>query len=773
MDIKKVKDIFDAKSECVFSLLASNGIAFQIPDYQRKYSWKEDNISRLIEDICYGVNNLHTDEESLTFLGTVIVTSIQKKEDMPALPLSVVDGQQRLSTIVLILAYLHSYLSKLSQDIGGVNKFEQAILSEVKRLSNEIKKCLFENYGMSDDVYDLYPIITRDIDNWGNDEYSASYLSPISKFLFNYAEHIEKNNVEDFDFIPDPDDEAEMMLKSRFQFINKKIGSILVEKKEEDGTTLIYYEDICSSPEFIDSSFNKPEGIKSWLFGDDFELEQSGEEWSPTVNFKSLVRLIPFSRYLLERVCLTKVESTEKYAFDVFEALNTTGEPLTALETFKPRLISYINQEKNNNKAYSNSGSKKYFDQIDEYLTDIGEDKKQNETQDLVISFALYYTGAKVSKHLSIQRKYLRDRFEQVNNEHEAENFVNSFFSICDYKSKFWSEVDLPDQLRGIEQRELVLCCLEFLRKANKSLTVPVLSRYYVEAKKQGNMELFVNAVKAITAFTIIWRSSFSTSSAIDSVYREIMSYGYKKKKKFKAQDEVLAPCFVGVHEENILPNTSELCDILKLHLNAKGIGNYDDWYIRVKSLDVYNISGPIAKMCLLMSLHRTRSDEAGALIKDGRRNHNETIRLDIFKSDLYSTIEHVAPRTPSKGSSWDSSIYDDAYTINTLGNLILMPQAENSSVGNKSWESKRTYFKCFCQENEHDLNKAVEDAGKIGITMSNNVKALLEQGSCLSMLKPLVSIDKWDRDFINERTENLANLLWAEASSWLDQASI
>ncbi|TOB74013.1 GmrSD restriction endonuclease domain-containing protein, partial [Vibrio parahaemolyticus] len=76
MDIKKVKDIFDAKSECVFSLLASNGIAFQIPDYQRKYSWKEDNISRLIEDICYGVNNLHTDEESLTFLGTVIVTSI-------------------------------------------------------------------------------------------------------------------------------------------------------------------------------------------------------------------------------------------------------------------------------------------------------------------------------------------------------------------------------------------------------------------------------------------------------------------------------------------------------------------------------------------------------------------------------------------------------------------------------------------------------------------------------------------------------------------------
>ncbi|TOB83719.1 hypothetical protein, partial [Vibrio parahaemolyticus] len=68
---------------------------------------------------------------------------------------------------------------------------------------------------------------------------------------------------------------------------------------------------------------------------------------------------------------------------------------------------------------------------------------------------------------------------------------------------------------------------------------------------------------------------------------------------------------------------------------------------------------------------------------------------------------------------------------------------------------------------------KAVEDAGKIGLTMSNNVKALLEQGSCLSMLKPLVTIDKWDRDFINERTENLANLLWAEASSWLAQEAI
>ena len=31
--------------------------------------------------------------------------------------------------------------------------------------------------------------------------------------------------------------------------------------------------------------------------------------------------------------------SKEEYAFDMFESLNTTGEPLTAFETFRPRVI--------------------------------------------------------------------------------------------------------------------------------------------------------------------------------------------------------------------------------------------------------------------------------------------------------------------------------------------------------------------------------------------------------------------------------------------------
>ena len=44
--------------------------------------------------------------------------------------------------------------------------------------------------------------------------------------------------------------------------------------------------------------------------------------------------------YVLNRIALTVVQGKdEDYAFTIFESLNTTGEPLTAFETFLPRVV--------------------------------------------------------------------------------------------------------------------------------------------------------------------------------------------------------------------------------------------------------------------------------------------------------------------------------------------------------------------------------------------------------------------------------------------------
>ena len=57
---------------------------------------------------------------------------------------------------------------------------------------------------------------------------------------------------------------------------------------------------------------------------------------------EGLIRLLLLASYLIRSVVLTVVEApNEDIAFDIFDALNTTGEPLTALETLKPHIVRF------------------------------------------------------------------------------------------------------------------------------------------------------------------------------------------------------------------------------------------------------------------------------------------------------------------------------------------------------------------------------------------------------------------------------------------------
>ena len=55
----------------------------------------------------------------------------------------------------------------------------------------------------------------------------------------------------------------------------------------------------------------------------------------------------------MHKVGVTVVSAPGAYAFDMFESLNTTGEPLTVFETFRPKVIQAEGLDK-----YENSDSK-------------------------------------------------------------------------------------------------------------------------------------------------------------------------------------------------------------------------------------------------------------------------------------------------------------------------------------------------------------------------------------------------------------------------------
>ena len=89
-----------------------------------------------------------------------------------------------------------------------------------------------------------------------------------------------------------------------------------------------------------------------------------GNEDSDFDDVSSLLRLVVFARYLNHRVAVTIVTAkNENDAGDMFESLNTTGELLTAFETFTPRVIQGETLEK-----YEGSPSYKRMVEIETYL---------------------------------------------------------------------------------------------------------------------------------------------------------------------------------------------------------------------------------------------------------------------------------------------------------------------------------------------------------------------------------------------------------------------
>lgn len=89
---------------------------YYVPIYQRKYSWKKDNCLKLIDDILKVAKD---NERPCHFIGSVIY--LAKQDAMHASAVKeylVIDGQQRLTTISIVLLALGDYTrAKIVDDV--------------------------------------------------------------------------------------------------------------------------------------------------------------------------------------------------------------------------------------------------------------------------------------------------------------------------------------------------------------------------------------------------------------------------------------------------------------------------------------------------------------------------------------------------------------------------------------------------------------------------------------------------------------------------------
>lgn len=113
----------DQKS--IYALLSDRKADYIIPDYQRPYAWDEDSCQTLWDDIFYfaipdnDATKFDTNDEY--FLGSIVTFENDRKQK------EVIDGQQRLTTFMLLLRAFYDRFTKM-QDQGSKD-FSERIAS--------------------------------------------------------------------------------------------------------------------------------------------------------------------------------------------------------------------------------------------------------------------------------------------------------------------------------------------------------------------------------------------------------------------------------------------------------------------------------------------------------------------------------------------------------------------------------------------------------------------------------------------------------------------
>jgi uncharacterized protein with ParB-like and HNH nuclease domain len=172
----------EAEIENLKKILVDDEKFYQVPDYQRPYSWDKDNLADLVDDL---VNAYLGDKEENYFCGSLVLVNEPQSERF-----DIIDGQQRTTTFTIIACVFRDlYFDKLKNrakdyinnsiqdkydenrrklkfltDIKYQNDFEQTVLKKIQFIKTKnIEKDIKDNKYLQNAHY-LKNFITEKVD---------------------------------------------------------------------------------------------------------------------------------------------------------------------------------------------------------------------------------------------------------------------------------------------------------------------------------------------------------------------------------------------------------------------------------------------------------------------------------------------------------------------------------------------------------------------------------------------------------------------------------
>ncbi|MCQ2623707.1 DUF262 domain-containing protein [Helicobacter pylori] len=174
---------------------------YQIPIYQRPYQWTEENCEKLLDDLFFNYKN---DRESDYFCGSLVLIAISK--DSKVKTYDIVDGQQRLSTFILLAKVLATlYSERLDPERKSQEYLQESWSDRHEHKGKKKKKRLdFDLVGSSakkdfQDTLDFFDDLDASKGENSKSNGSSKSKNNYLKNAICLKDYLEKKEIEDID----------------------------------------------------------------------------------------------------------------------------------------------------------------------------------------------------------------------------------------------------------------------------------------------------------------------------------------------------------------------------------------------------------------------------------------------------------------------------------------------------------------------------------------------------------------------------------------------
>lgn len=609
---------------------------FRIPDYQRGYSWSEQQLTEFWEDVL----NIPSDREHYTGMISLKeikdISNVEKWNDIQWLVNNrgykvyhIVDGQQRFTTIIILINEIINFVSNLPEN---KDKNDEQI-----NLNDFTLKMIKENYLVvskpnSEDMLKSY--------KFGYEVDNPSYKFFKNKIL---ESEIEGEVEETF---------YTLNLQQAKEFFKKSIQELYISNK--------------NNIEVINRLFiNLTQKLKfnTYYIEDDFNVYIAFETMNNRGKRLSNLELLKNRLIYLTTLFKDDDEVKRKIREDINDTWKeiysylgkNKSRPLNDDEFLQAHWTIYFGYTRTNKENYTNFLLKKYFTQkrvIDD-ISVISEEEIDETDNDYIISEeeedneeAVEQNSLKVDGKLKLK---------------DISNYINSLRQLIPY----WYDLYFPEQSNLPENIKLWLGKLNRINYAYfKPLTCVVLSKDNISEENK------IEYLKLVERWIfLLFRLSGYFETYKNSKFYNIAKDLYVGNTTIENVQKELNDIAVLNTEKEIYID-SPLSKITRLFKNNNGYYSWSTirYFLYEYELHLKGKTGTDIKL----------TPEA------------------IFKKDAKDkvSIEHIYPQTGDNaywlkrfGKYTDTSIHNIA---NSLGNLLPLSMSINSSFQNDSFPDKK-----------------------------------------------------------------------------------